>query len=291
MKRHLILLVLAFGLLAACGPQSESAGDQAAIQTWLDTPADGSLLPEAVHTIVFSGAAIESNVDSFELMVNGALESEVDAKYQGNQGNVHYGFGTYDWLPPAPGNYLIQVRTVSGDLAGAYAYANVVVGELVSDNLQVAELPPADSSLVAIPEQNVNCREGNSNAFDIADTLFEAMEYSPLGRGFDNLWVLFNGPATGASCWVFVDNLVMVLDGVETAIVEIPEARLPFVGYPATPTPEPTATFTPEPTAAPQCSDGIDNDGDGRIDFAPSGIAGSTGDRECDSPSDNDESR
>lgn len=293
MSRTLLLtLTLVAAMLAACGSQIESAGDQAGIQTWIDAPTDGSMLPVEVYTIVFSGANTLGSVDSFEVMVNGALESSVEAQYQGSQGDVQYGFGSYDWLPPSPGNYLIEVRTLSGEQPGAYAYANVVVGELVQDDLQVAELPPVDPSLVAVPNQNVNCREGNSSQFDIADTLFEDVEYSPLGRGFDNLWVLFSGPVTQVNCWAFVDNLALLVNEVDTPIQDISEDLLPFVGYPATPTPQPTATFTPEPTsAAAQCSDGIDNDGDGRIDFVAAGISGTAGDRECSSPDDSDESR
>lgn len=48
------------------------------------------------------------------------------------------------------------------------------------------------------------------------------------------------------------------------------------------------ATLTPTPRpggGTPECSDGIDNDGDGRIDYNPTG----SGDRECLSADDNDE--
>lgn len=45
-----------------------------------------------------------------------------------------------------------------------------------------------------------------------------------------------------------------------------------------------------EPTNAPECSDGIDNDGDGRIDYAPPSIVGTSGDRECTGAEDDSES-
>ena len=147
--------------------------------------------------------------------------------------------------------------------------------------------------LLAIPQQNVNCREGNGSAFEIADTLYEGEEYMPTGRGFDNLWVRFIGPVTQVNCWVFVDNLVLEINETPKDIKDIPESLLPFTGYPPTPSPSPTATFTPEPekpeepedTATftpfvPQCSDGIDNDGDRLVDLA---------DKECRNANDNDE--
>lgn len=113
-------------------------------------------------------------------------------------------------------------------------------------------------------------------------------EYSPTGRGFDNLWVRFVGPSFQQICWAFIDNLVLEINGDPTPIEDIPQSLLPFVNYPPTPTPSPTVTFTPEPDrtetsvpAVPQCSDGIDNDGDRAIDFPR--------DKECRNANDNDE--
>ncbi len=56
----------------------------------------------------------------------------------------------------------------------------------------------------------------------------------------------------------------------------------------ATPTPAPTPTPTPEPTQTPvpECSDGIDNDDDGRIDF---GLNPDVNDPGCLSPADDNE--
>jgi hypothetical protein len=139
---------------------------------------------------------------------------------------------------------------------------------------------PPDEVLVAIPIQNVNCREGNSNQFEVADTLHEGAEYQPTGRGADNLWVRFNGPVTNTVCWVYFENLDFLLDGESVPLEEISEGLLPFAAYPPLPTPSPTATtFTPE-AYTPQCSDGIDNDGDRRLDLD---------DRECSGANDNDE--
>lgn len=133
---------------------------------------------------------------------------------------------------------------------------------------------PTITGLVAIPLQNANCRLGNSaSMFDIADTLFAGEQYTPVSRGRDNLWLAFIGPTYGARCWVYVDNLTLLVNSEETDLENIPEDFLPVVPYP----PRPTPTFTPEPEEAeplepapdlPACSDGIDNDGDGLIDMA-----------------------
>jgi hypothetical protein len=126
--------------------------------------------------------------------------------------------------------------------------------------------------LTAVPLQNANCREGNGSVFEIADTLFEGEEYSPLGRGFDNQWVLFEGPAFQTSCWVFAENLTLLINDEPVQIQQISETLLPFVNYPPTPTPSPTLTFTPEPSettgpAIPECNDGVDNDSDRYVDL------------------------
>jgi hypothetical protein len=147
---------------------------------------------------------------------------------------------------------------------------------------------PAPLVLVAVPSQNANCREGNSNGFDIADTLFEGVEYTPIARGRDNLWVQFLGPVNGVKCWVYIVNLSLLINGELVAIQDVPESLLPFVAYPPTPTPSPTPTFTPEPlvvqtTTVPECSDGADNDKDGRIDYPR--------DSSCVDANDNDESK
>lgn len=293
MKQLTILIFAAAVFLAGCGPQNLADVEGDPLQAWIDAPLDGSALPVATYTIVFSGASFGDPIGNFEVWVNGAEEGTVPPQYQNSEGDAQYSYAQFDWLPPAPGNYLLQVRALSGEVVSAFAEANVVVGELITsdDGVPLAtDVPAGEDVLVAIPSQNVNCREGNSSQFDITDTLFMNEEYSPNARGFDNLWVRFLGPLSQVQCWVFIDNLQLLLNEEAVEIADVPEPFLPFAPYPATATPEPTATFTPEPTRAPQCSDGIDNDGDGRIDFGnAAAIAGGTADRECSSPTDDNE--
>lgn len=288
MKQITMLILAAATFVAGCGPQTITSEDGSPLQAWIDAPLDGSALPVAAYTIIFSGASFGDPIGNFEVFVNGVQEGTVPPMYQNNEGDAQYSYAEFDWLPPAPGNYLIQVRALTGEMVSAFAEANVLVGELVTSD---EELPPVagEDVLIAIPSQNANCREGNSNQFDISDTLFMGMEYMPNARGFDNLWVLFTGPATGVQCWVFIENLDLFLNEQLIEIVDVPESILPFAGYPLFPTPTPTATFTPEPV--PQCSDGIDNDGDGLIDYRVSATGAHVGDRECTSPTDDDESR
>lgn len=141
---------------------------------------------------------------------------------------------------------------------------------------------PASHTLIAVPERNANCRLGPSgNLFDIVDTLFAGTQYTPLGQGPDQRWLLFNGPYYAGSCWVLVDNLELFCDQQPVSIGDLSPCILPTAPYPLLPTLTPTPTFTPEPTQrVPQCSDGRDNDNDGYIDLR---------DRQCRAGSDNDE--
>jgi hypothetical protein len=161
----------------------------------------------------------------------------------------------------------------------------VVIPGLPQQPTATPQLP--DAVLIAVPIQNANCREGNGNQFEIADTLFEGQAYVPDGRGRDRLWLRFLGPVTGVHCWAFIDNLDLLLNGDTIDINQISEDLLPIVPYPPTPTPSPTPTFTPEPSETPapsqtECSDGIDNDSDRYVDMQ---------DPQCRNQQDNSESK
>ena len=90
------------------------------------------------------------------------------------------------------------------------------------------------STLVVVPLSDTNCRLGNSTAFDIADTLFAGVEYSPIARGTDNLWLQFEGPATGQKCWAYAEGMADV-DGNPVNLTDIPTDALPIAAYPLPP--------------------------------------------------------
>jgi hypothetical protein len=153
------------------------------------------------------------------------------------------------------------------------------------------DVTPAPSfvpdELVAIPSRNANCREGASATFfDIDDTLFQDSEYLPTAQGSDGLWLLFEGPVSGNRCWALSDNIDLFCNDQPVQLAALSPCSLGIAQYPPLPTLTSTPPFTPEaPVTAvplPQCSDGIDNDGDGNIDMA---------DGRCLSPTDDDENR
>lgn len=251
-KRTLIHLFLLIGFSAACAGTAAPPEDQLAtgLGAWIDAPLDGSTVPLAEYEVI-SHANDPSGVSAFELSVNGQIISvdPVEANQQG-LAIAHIGQA---WLPVAPGSYLLSVRAANtnGDY-GAPAFAQVNVGEAleVVEPTPTASATPAELLLIAIPTQNVNCRLGNGSVFDIADTLFMGVEYSPIARGPDDMWLLFSGPANAERCWVFINNLELILNGESVEIGEVPVSVLPVAPYP----PMPTLTSTPEgpaPTSTP----------------------------------------
>jgi hypothetical protein len=136
---------------------------------------------------------------------------------------------------------------------------------------------PQTAAMMVYPEQDTNCRRGPSGSAEIDDTLQEGEGYTPTGRTPDNLYMLFRGPTRGVRCWA-ASALFDIPFG---PLSGVPGSVLPYINYPtATPTPTKVPTNTP---SLPQCNDRIDNDGDGDIDYGR--------DKDCSSPTDNNESR
>ncbi len=144
-------------------------------------------------------------------------------------------------------------------------------------------MPPLAETMMVYPDEDANCRRAPEDQ-NIVDTLFKGVGYLPLGRTPDNLYLLFRGPLTNQRCWVPAFLLTIPFGPLSA----VPSSDLPFILYP-TATPTPTKTVA----AVPQCKDGIDNDGDGKIDYKPPTAlgGGGGGDPQCSNLNDNDESK
>jgi hypothetical protein len=192
------------------------------------------------------------------------------------------------------GHFISATATNSNNTSEFSACIEVTAGQNLS---QPIEGPP----ISIVPEVNLNCRDFCTSQSDIADTLFAGIQYIPIGWDPIGLHFAFRGPVTGVVCFApprAGNNNLMVLNVGDEVLSSDDFALLTpeiIQRWTCPPFPTPTEetdgredpTNTPKP---PQCSDGIDNDGDGRIDYGDAAaIAGGTADRECSSPNDDSE--
>jgi hypothetical protein len=261
---YLILILLLGGLLmAACGPATPGPGGP---QSWIDAPLYGSSIPLAPYEII-AHAAFPSGISEFELSITGQGPQTIPAP--ADQSGQTLVYINHMWTPPAPGTYLIQVRASGPDGAyGPAAEAQVHVGDAaVTDT-------PAAEPCIWTAAVNVFVRTGPGSSIYPEITAVEAGTMLPVvGQSEDQqFWAVQLG--NGQVGYVPKAERFGLVSG---------ECNPPVLPDPATPVPT-----EPPPPDAPQCSDGLDNDGDGRIDFIAAGIA-RLGVRECLSPDDKDE--
>jgi hypothetical protein len=139
--RIVYLLCIAAGLLSSCTWPATPA-PPAITDTWIDAPEDGMTLQLSPYTIVFHSASV-MGMDEFELRINGKLVTSVPPSSTasgGAQGTLF--MADYEWHPPEPGLYQIEVKPKDQD--GRYGPAAQVQVTVVS---AIAQLEPA------IPEQ------------------------------------------------------------------------------------------------------------------------------------------
>jgi uncharacterized protein YraI len=257
------VLILASLLIVSCGPQDLAPS---APQSWIDAPLPGSTIPLAPYQIT-AHAGFPSGISQFELTITGQGPENIPAPSdQAGQTLVNI---NHMWTPPAPGMYLIQVRAAGPD--GAY-------GQVVEVQVQVGDVPEVETST---PEAqacmwtatvNVFVREGPGASIYPEITAVENGTVLPvIGQSQDGqFWVV---QVEGQSGYVPKAERYGQTSG---------NCDVPPLTDPATPVP------TNVPVVLPQCSDGFDNDGDGRVDYGTN-VAAGVNDRECTSPEDNDE--
>lgn len=284
------LLALLLGLLvSACNGNNILAqanlGDTIVSlgpQAWIDAPLNGQSFPlvdAPIEVLVHGNAPM--GITGFELSVNGLPHATSGTQ---NQSEPFTSF-TFQWTPQVAGTYLLSVRAMAGDSMGSPAEVQVTINGDVAEELdEVPELLPtstivAPTSCTYTALVNVFCRTGPGQVYSELDSFTPDTEADVIGISPDSSHVQVLGPNFGEACFVPVEARFGELDG---ACDDLEVAQIP-------PTPTHTPTFTPEPeqpTATapapvlPQCSDGIDNDGDGDIDMS---------DGRCLSPDDDNE--
>lgn len=325
MPKHIMFICLCLlGLaLAACGPQPRPVDPT----VWIDEPLEFSWLSEGVHSVkvrasysgevgqiglsfehpgfAYAGYALPPGepldgdiyIANFQQVTDTQIKADLPFNFK--RGNLTSGFnGEYTLraciFTPEPQLEVIACTEIILYMPDCGPDEVPLGPDCIPAAVDETETPSA-KEFVAVPVRDVNCRVGPSaSLFEIDDTLFEGVEYMPLAQGPDAQWLMFRGPVTGNPCWAFVDNFDLLCNGEVANLAEAPACNLAVEDYPPLPTLTSTPTFTPEPEptqtpkpSTPECSDGKDNDGDGRTDYNPTG----RGDPQCSSPDDKHEDR
>ncbi|TFH34285.1 MAG: hypothetical protein E4G99_09825, partial [Anaerolineales bacterium] len=147
--RILIIASLGTGLLLGACERPAATPTPSIVGTWIDAPESDSTLLLAPYTIVFHSASV-MGMDEFELSINGELIASVPPKTTGPGGSQGTLFmADYEWYPPDPGIYLIEVRSKDqGGLYGAAAQAQVTVLKAVTE---LGEIPEVQPQLEQVP--------------------------------------------------------------------------------------------------------------------------------------------
>lgn len=144
-----------------------------------------------------------------------------------------------------------------------------------------------------IAPQNINCRASDYSSSKNLDTLLEGEEVLVLAVNPEATHAMILEPRFKVNCWVWlgvVDLMKGDMPFDPSQLLDLVSVQDPPEEPTSTPASSGTTTATDTPTP-PQCSDGIDNDGDGKIDYGvPSFTNVSNFDPECTSADDNDES-
>lgn len=145
---HFLLGILMMYAISACTPQEQAASveqsttvEQAPAsepRAWLDAPLNGMVLPLAPYQVVFH-IADPAGVALGELSINGqAVSNQANPDGTSSPATLRY-----DWNPPAPGEYTLQVRAQgsSGNWSG-FSSARVTVGDPTPTNTPTLTLTP-----------------------------------------------------------------------------------------------------------------------------------------------------
>ena len=174
MKTILVALVLMATLfLGSCGPTQPASVIVAdsGPQAWFDAPLPNSVIvPPNPISLVMHGGDVQG-ITSFELSANGAVVAEIPSPNTGNSLVTL----TYDWHPPEPGRYLMNVRAKNN--AGSWSpYAETVVVVSASDNEQVAaptgSTAPTETPVIQVsPQYPTNTPETPTNTPESAPNI------------------------------------------------------------------------------------------------------------------------
>ncbi len=197
-----ILLLVVCGMLAACAPATppEEAVSYSQPQVWFDAPLPGTVFPLGEVQVVAHGAD-KSGVMEMELSIfNGSLIGS-----QTGNGDETLMAAIFNWHPPEPGQYFLQVRAmnVSGDWS-EYATTDVVISgeqeEIIPTVEETREVPteaPTATPTTTAPAVTDTPEACTDRAAFVSETIPDGTLFKP-GEAFTKTWTLRNA---GTCTW------------------------------------------------------------------------------------------
>ncbi len=271
-KIWIILGILSIVLAACDQPKRATAlptSPPGPSQTWIDAPLHNSTIPLLPYKLVFHGASFVG-VTEFEIQINGALIGTVPPVSSGS-GGPQYGtlfLGEYEWTPPAPGTYLIQVRAKGNGQFSSPDQVQVTVSGGKITPLPFESIPTPTDTLIEIQQSTFTpipfepiptptntlvevmqckhtaiishfCRLGPGMGYEAIDNFVPGQSAPIVGQSTDGFFWYVQGPNYGELCTVPTAPKFGESDG---NCDQLPRF---------TPKPLPTPTNTPEPTPCP----------------------------------------
>lgn len=227
-KLRFLFGILFLGL-TACTKDAPVRPTPSLIEAWIDAPLHQSTIPLETYTIVYHGAS-SSGIDQFQVRIDGTILDE-SAPTSTGSGGSQYGtlfMGESDWLPSAPGTYMISVRARSGFSFSPYVYAEVTVNEnlqlMISTPPAILTLPPTAGLPILSPPPlptssstptntpgvcvftalvNLFCRTGpGGSLYPAIDSLVPGQSSPVLGLSPDGFFAQIEGVNNLLPCYV-----------------------------------------------------------------------------------------
>ena len=241
-KRILILAIALLLLSGFNGNHLTMYGDNA----WIDAPLHGSVLPLAPYDVI-SHASSTNGIASFELSVNGQVYRQDDLPP--DQYGMSLAFIYQEWVPPAPGTYVLSVRAIdiNGDFGNPDQVEVLVEGMLEGKD----DVPIPTPTYTPTPEPctfeakvNLFCRVGPG--LEEIDSFVPGDTATVIGQSTDGLYWFVLGPHFGEECTVPSEDRFGEVEG----DCESLERRTPDSAPIESDTPEPEQEAEPEDDAS-----------------------------------------
>ena len=204
MKQYFLLIFLLVWIIGGCSTADNL--ETGTLAAWIDAPLHESTIPLAPYQIIAHGSD-QDKIQMIEILINGELLDRIPAADAGNQLQTFHA----DWIPPAPGDYLIEVRAKNGNEEWSEtARAQVTVEDVklptAADLTLIPTENPAEAITICSPEitalMNTTCRQGPSPYNIPIAYLIEGDIALIKGQNQDASWWVVLLDTEADACWV-----------------------------------------------------------------------------------------